>query len=235
MQNSIWCLCFYTHYCHVFVWLFPSSSSQSKGWHLLIYQTQGHSNVLSHILLCVRLRFSHFGFSVTQLISPQQHWLSRFTHRSHKLRGMNEEPSRHWNQHMPSVHLRVFEWLAKQRLELTPTACVKCIYSHYSGLSPAANLYCCYKENMPEFMPYIMNPVTKGLFAQINSLLIRSLTVSSPERTRRANCMTSCIPFRHMPLIVRANKAMHMQSGTTCFHSRPWATGEQACCRLDGS
>lgn len=43
------------------------------------------------------------------------------------------------HQNQPPLNWKVLEWLAKQRLEVTPTAHMKCICSHYSGLSAAAN------------------------------------------------------------------------------------------------
>lgn len=103
--------------------------------------------------------------------------------------------SGHQNQHVPPLNLRVFEWLGKQRVEVTPTAYMKCICSHYSGLSAAANtrgltLAVVSGRMCMSSCIISLNPVTKGLFAQINSLRIWYLTLSRPESTwtHAANC-----------------------------------------------
>lgn len=135
--------------------------------------------------------------------------------------------SGHQNQRAAPLNLRVFEWLGKQRLEVTPTAYMKCICNHYSGLSAAANTRGLTLAVVSGRMCILsLNPVTKGLFVQINSLLVWYLTLGSSESTwtqaadstgdtqiPSSACMTRYAPLKNLPLIVRGNKAMHMQSG----------------------
>lgn len=80
----------------------------------------------------------------------------------------------------------VFEWLCKQRLKGKHPH-MKCICSHYSGVSAAANtrgLTLAFAGGMC-MCSYILslNPDTKGLFEQINRLIAWYLTLSSPAST----------------------------------------------------
>lgn len=86
------------------------------------------------------------------------------------------------NQHAAPLNLWLFQRLSKQRLEVTPTAYTKCISSHYSGLPAAVNTNRLTLAVVSRRMCILsLNPVTKGLFAQINSLLVWYLILWHPK------------------------------------------------------
>lgn len=85
------------------------------------------------------------------------------------------------NQHTAPLNLWLFQWLSKQRLEVTPTA-RKCISSHYSGLSAAVNTNRLTLAFVSRRMCILsLNPVMKGLFVQINSLLVWYLSLCTQQ------------------------------------------------------
>lgn len=164
-------------------------------------------------------------------------------------------------QHVPPLNLQVFEWLGKQRLEVTPTAYMKCICTHYSGLRAATNtrgLTLAVVSGRMCMCSCMISPtpVTKGLFAQINSLLVWYLTLSSPESTwthaaksardtqipascgnaRQAPCHSkTCLSLWEVikPCICRAGMSSTLIVFAIQMYSRQRVAEEQACCRLD--
>lgn len=145
----------------------------------------------------VSLRFSHSRWHTQYLYNVKQH--EQQEHGSPagqgsckllvlgqlvKLRIWGGGGSGYQKQHV-APHW-VFEWLCKQRLKGKHPH-MKCICSHYSGVSAAANtrgLTLAFAGGMC-MCSYILslNPDTKGLFEQINRLIAWYLTLSSPAST----------------------------------------------------
>lgn len=92
---------------------------------------------------------------------------------------------------------------ANKRLEVTPTAYLQSLLRHT-------------QQGWPQLCSCVisLNPVTKGLFAQINSLLIWYLTPAVQKAAEQLPALHDKLTATQtLTPIVGANKAMHMQNG----------------------